>query len=79
MKPHGYFWCDNCEGNAGGTNCVACGHRATWREADPVARPIPAELLAQSSPPKRKTVVPRVSDERGRQLFSELRQKLNLL
>ena len=65
----GYFYCENCEGNAGGRQCVACSRPARWI-SQTLTQPLSPVAERRPLPRKRP---PAVSQERGHQRFDEIR------
>lgn len=63
MKPTGHYWCDNpkCDEIAFGPTCQRCRQ--------------PARFIPDPAPPSLPPAPPLVSQERGLQLFAELRRK----
>ncbi len=68
----GYYYCENCEGNAGGRQCVACNRPAQWI-SQPPAQPSPETRNPKAATPSRNRRPPGVSQERGHQRFEEIR------
>lgn len=65
----GYYYCENCEGNAGGHHCAACSRPARWISQTQVNPP------SQPAPARRKRPVC-VTQERGHREFQKIRDLL---
>ena len=79
MKTGGHYWCDNpkCDDLAYGTICQRCHQPARFVPDSPAQ--LQAEVRLPTEREHRpKPAVP-VTQERGQQLFAEIRQKLSLL